>query len=199
MDYRLLLEYLRVTLSAPPIVGVAVFVFFCMFKAQIANLIDRIKQLNWPGGGAVFGSQKRKEQEEIASNPQALTPGASGQQVTLPQNFSLSSQEIQQVVQLIQSERANAALWEYRYLNFYLARSTQAVLDWLAASPQALSANMVDSFLQSFITDANERKAILNALQKHHLITLSAGLIDVMPKGREYLQWRGPLPPIGTV
>lgn len=140
MDYRLLLEYLRVTLSAPPIVGVVVLVFFCMFKAQIANLIDRILRLNWPGGGVVFGSQKRKEQEEIASNPQALTPGASGQHVTLPQNFSLSSQEMQQVVQLIQSERANAALWECRYLNFYLVRSTQAVLDWLAASPQAVSA-----------------------------------------------------------
>jgi hypothetical protein len=198
VDYRLLLEYLRVTLSAPPIVGVVVLVFFRMFKTQIGNLIDRIKQLNWPGGGAVFGSQKRKEQEEIASNPQAPTPGASGQQVTLPQNFSLTSQQIQQVVQLIQSERANAALWEYRYLNFYLVRSTQAVLDWLAASPQAPSVNLVDSYLQPFVVDANERKAILDALQKHHLITVSAGLIEVTPKGREYLQWRGPLPPIGA-
>ena len=198
MDFRLLLEYLKVVLSAPPVIGVVVLVFIIAFRTQLSNLIDRIKQLNWPGGGAVFGSQRKKEQEELAPNPQALAPAVSGEQVQLPQSVTLTPQQAQQVVRLLQSERTNAALWEYRYLNYYLARSTQAVLSWLAVSGQGLSLNYADSYLQTFIPDANERKAILGALQKHHLVTVTNDLIEVTPKGREYVQWRGPVPPIGA-
>ncbi len=100
------------------------------------------------------------------------------------------------MVHLIQSERANAALWEYRYLNQFLVRSTQLVLDWIAGLPNGISTAFFDSQLQAHISLANERFAILNALQRHHLISVRDGLIQVTDKGREYLSWRGPMPPI---
>ena len=85
MDLPLLLEYLKVILSAPPVIGVVVLVFIFAFRAQLGALIDRIKQLDWPGGGAVFGSQRKKEQEELAPSPNALAPVVSGEQAQLPQ------------------------------------------------------------------------------------------------------------------
>jgi hypothetical protein len=44
------------------------------------------------------------------------------------------------------------------------------------------------------IPSATERKAILSALENHHLIQLENGLVSVTPKGQEYIEWRGPLP-----
>jgi len=104
----------------------------------------------------------------------------------------------QQIGHLLQSERANAFLWEYRYLNLFLARSTQLVLDWLGTLQQPISVNLLDSHLQAYIVDAQERVAILTALQNHHLILIQNNLVQITPKGREYLQWRGPLPAAPT-
>jgi hypothetical protein len=38
-----------------------------------------------------------------------------------------------------------------------------------------------------------ERLAILDALRNHHLIDIVGDIITVTPKGREYIQWRGPV------
>ena len=48
------------------------------------------------------------------------------------------------------------------------------------------------------IPSANERQAIINALQMHHLVIREeySDMIRVTPKGREYQEWRGTLPPL---
>ena len=89
---------------------------------------------------------------------------------------------------------ARAALWEYRYLNYFLARGTQRVLDWLNALGVQTTATMFDSFWLPFIPNAQERQAIITALQAHSLIAMNGQVIEVTPKGKEYLTWRGPLP-----
>lgn len=189
---HLILEYLRVILSAPVIAGAVAITFLCLFRGGISALIDRVFRIRFPGG-ELFASQQQRAQAGIA--PQEQPPALpQGQQVELPANITLTPQQAQQVVHLIQSERATAALWEYRYLNFFLARSTQLVLDWLGTLQQPISVNLIDSYLQSFIVDAQERVAILTALQNHHLVTIVNNLVQITPKGREYLQWRGPLP-----
>lgn len=189
---KLVLEYLKVVLGAPVIVGAVAMTFLYLFRGEIRALIYRIWRIRFPGG-ELFASQQERAQADIA--PKGQPPAAPrGQQVQLPATFTLTPEQAQQVVPLIQSERANAALWEYRYLNYFLARSTQLVLDWLGTLQQPISANLIDSHLQAFIIDAQERMAILTALQNHHLITMENNLVQITPKGREYLQWRGPLP-----
>ncbi len=189
---QLVLEYLKVILSAPVMGGAVAITFLCLFRGEINALIGRIARIRFPGG-ELFASQQERTQAEIAPREQPPAP-PQGQQVQLPPSVTLTPEQAQQVVGLIQSERAHAALWEYRYLNFFLARSTQLVLDWLGTLQQPISVNLLDSYLQAFIVDAQERLAILTALQNPHLIMIANNLVQITPKGREYLQWRGPLP-----
>ena len=53
-----------------------------------------------------------------------------------------------------------------------------------------------DSQLMAFENSAVERRAIFVALQNHHLIDTTGDLIEITPKGRDYLEWRRPLPPL---
>lgn len=189
---RLVLDYLRVVLSAPVISGAVAVTVLCLFRGELRSLIGRIGHIRFPGGELFASQQQRARAELIASDQQPTPPEA--QEVQLPSNVTLTPEQTRQVAGLLQSERANALLWEYRYLNFFLARSTQLVLDWIATLSQPISVSLVDSHLQAFILDAQERFAILAALQNHHLVTITNNLVRITPKGREYLQWRGPLP-----
>ena len=195
MTPEIVLEYLKVLLSWPVVTGIISLIAIKTFRPQIAALLGRPLKLEWPGGGASFGSQDKTSKAELPTNNAIPAIPASSEVVALPQSVSPSSSEAQDIVHLVRSERANAALWEYRYLNLFLVRGTQVVLDWLATLPNGISSAFFDSQLQAFITAANERFAILNALQKHHLVSINADLISITDKGREYLTWRGPLPP----
>lgn len=189
---NVVLEYLKVLLSAPVIAGSVALACLCLFRGEIRTLIARVGRIRFPGG-ELFASQQERTQADIA--PKEQPPAVpQGQRVQLPPTVALTPEQTQQLASFIQSERANALLWEYRYLNRFLARSTQLVLDWLGTLQQPISVNLIDSHLQAYIVDAQERVAILTALQNHHLITIANNLVQVTPKGREYLQWRGPLP-----
>lgn len=109
-----------------------------------------------------------------------------------PEADGASAEKFQQ---LVRSERAVALLWEYRDLNFFLARITQVVLDQLAQRAP-MSIRQFDAELMAAVLDPSERHAILHALRTHHLVFVQGDLIEISPKGREYLQWRGSLPPL---
>lgn len=194
---KVVLEYVKVLLAWPTVAGLVALVFMGIFRQELRELIGRVFSIKFPGGGEVLASQREKLREETA--PRNQPPQVPTQQIELPPGITLTTEQAQQVVQLVQSERANAALWEYRYLNLYLVRSTQAVLDWFATLPQPISLLLVDSHLQAFVPDANERVAILQALQSHHLVQRTGDLFAITHKGREYLQWRGPLLPVPGV
>ncbi len=77
-------------------------------------------------------------------------------------------------------------------------RSTQHVLDWLAASKPRATVSLFNALWLPIIPNPNERQAILTALEAHHLISITNDLVEVTPKGYEYLKWRGPLPSPAT-
>jgi hypothetical protein len=62
-----------------------------------------------------------------------------------------------------------------------------------------------DAWMMPYVTNPTERNAMIEALRNHHLIDVTADMISVTDKGREYIQWRGPaqrflaavLPPVG--
>ena len=189
---ELVLEYLKVILSGP-VLGTAVAVaFLTLFRSEISRLIDRIKTIKGPGG-VHLELQQKKDLEKIPGQKDPIETA----EVELPKSIEITPEQANKVVQLLKSEKANAYLWEYRYLNYYLVRSTQLVLDWVGTQ-QTVSLRFLDSYLQPSIPDVNERNAILEALKNHHLITVVGDVVQITPKGREYLQWRGPLPPIGA-
>jgi hypothetical protein len=174
------------------IAGAVTVLFFQRFRQQISGLIDRVFKIKFPGGELSASQQEKLIREQGGDEK----PEVDASEVEIPAGIHLDPKEAEQVVGLLQSERANAALWEYRYLNYYLARSTQDVLDWLATYSPTVSLRLLDSHLQAWIPEANERSAIVQALQKHHLIALNGDVVTLTDKGREYRQWRGPQIPM---
>lgn len=191
---NIVLEYFKVFLSTPVVVGVIALVGLILFKSETKALIDRIASVSFPGGGGFSTSQQSRAEQENVQGPTPDVP--EGEEVSLPEDLKLDQQQLEAVTKLYLSERANAYLWEYRYLNYFLAQSTQFVLDWLRNYNQPVSRSLFDNIWTPLIPSVEERQAILNALQAHYLIQMSAeGLVEVTPKGHEYVEWRGPLPP----
>ena len=186
---QMVLEYLRVILSAPPMVAVTAIIFLLLFRQDIKALLLRVASIRLPGGAELLTPQSQRHESEINTPlPEVQQPV-----VEIP---NLSPQQRQEIENLIKSERANAYQWEYRYLNHFLVRGTQVVLDWLASIPQPVSIHFASSFWLPAIPSTDERVAIVKALEAHQLIQVKGDGMEVTPKGREYLQWRGPLPPV---
>ena len=184
---QFILELLKVLLSTPVIAGIAFFWFLAWFRQDIKELLRRVATISFPGGGAELATP----QMEAAKKEQAL-PAAPREKVTIPP--SLTPTDPQKVNDLLKAERARAGLWEYRFLNYFLVRHTQMVLDWLAALSSRTTVEFYDTAWLPLIPNAEERQAVLTALQAHHLIAIQNNLLEVTAKGREYIQWRGPLP-----
>lgn len=188
---KLVLEYLKVLLSPQIIVGGVGFVFLFLFREDIKALLLRIAKIRLPGGTEVSTSQSERQvkEEKIEQKPlpapQTPLPG-------LPSE--LTPQQRTAVEDILKAERATSYLWEYRYLNYFLVYGTQTVLDWFISLKQPTTYNHFDATWLPLIPSANERGAIINALQAHHLIQVNDGAIQVTPKGMEYQQWRGKLP-----
>jgi hypothetical protein len=102
------LEYLKVLLSAPVVAGTIAIVCLGLFRGEIRSLIARVGRIRFPGG-EVFASQQERTQADLAprEDPPAVPQG---QQPQLPATITLTPQQAQQIGHLLQSERANAFL-----------------------------------------------------------------------------------------
>lgn len=191
---KLVLEFLRVLLSAPVVAGAIAIAFIAVFRGDIRALMRRVATIRFPGGEVSTSQAERSSEVAPAAGTTPKVP--SEEQVTLPQNIALTPEQVKQLGEIFQAERARAYLWEYRYLNYFLVPLTQRMLDWLASLKDRPTYTLYDSLLTQAVPSADERKAIIDALAAHHLIQLQGDLIEVTPKGREYIQWRGPWPSI---
>jgi len=189
----IVLEYVKVLFSAPVISGAVVVVALLLFRKDIRSLLRRVAKIKLPGGSEFSTTQIEKSGEDIPARGEQ-PPISKPAPETLPENLTLSPDQQVAVKQVFEAERANARLWEYRYLNYFLARGTQSVLDWLASLNTRTTLTLLNTIWLPLIPSAEELRAIIHALQAHYLIVLTGELIEVTPKGREYLQWRGPLP-----
>jgi len=190
----LVLEYLKALLSPQCIAGVVALVFFSQFQDSIRALMRRVASIKLPGGAELSAPQLDRTADEKAADKDLPTP-PSETAPTIPEGIHLTPEQTIAVVEIFQAERAKAHLWEYRYLNYFLVPSTQRVLDWLAGLKERTTYGMYDAWWLPIIPSAGERRAIIDALQAHYLIILGDGeLIEVTPKGRDYIEWRGALP-----
>ena len=216
MDERLLiLEYAKLILSPQVVTGIVVVIVFVVLRNAIRALLSRIASIRFPGGEVLTARQEQQSSERlpkqaapVPSAPEAAPvalkePGPTNQAAPVPSApeaapVELTEQQSKDIQSLITSEKLNARLWEYRYLNYYLVFRTQAVLTWLASREQPITKSLLDSDLMAYIPEAGERAAICRALETHHLIESRGDLVEITPKGREYVDWRGPLQPPPT-
>jgi hypothetical protein len=187
---NVILEYLKVLLSPQVVIGILVGVFFGIFYRDIKALIQRIASIKLPGGAELSTPQSIRSESAPEDKPAPKLPET--EQVQLP--VTLEPNELESIRELFNAERARAYLWEYRYLNYFLAYRTQQVLDWLNTTENRPSTHFFDTMWMPSIPSPVERNAIITALQAHHLIAIENDLIEVTPKGKEYIDWRGPLP-----
>ena len=190
---ELILEYLKVLLTGPVLFSLVAVLFIAIFREDLKALMLRVAKIKLPWGAEVSTSQSDQlAVEEVRPAPQ---PSGTNQVALVGLPSDLTPQQRSAVEQLIRAHVATAYLWEYRYLNYFLVRGTQAVLDWLIGLPQATTYAHFDTVWLPIIPSASERLAIISALEAHHLIINEAsGLIVVTDKGREYQGWRGTLP-----
>jgi hypothetical protein len=187
------LEYFKVLLSPQIVAGGLGITCLVIFREDIKALMRRIAKIRLPGGSEFSTSQIDRASEEIS--PKSDPPSAiDGPQLQLPENVSLSPEQTKALRDQFNAERAKATLWEYRFLNFFLAPLTQRVLDWLASIDVRPTYSLFDAMWIPLIPSAEERSAIIGALGAHHLVAVKNELMEVTPKGREYIQWRGQLP-----
>jgi len=193
---NLALEFLRILLSAPVVAGMIAVAVISIFRGDIRALMRRVATIRFPGGE--FSTSQAERSGEVARTEADAPTVPPEEQMTFPQNIELTPEQLKQLAEIFQAERARAYLWEYRYLNCFLVPLTQRVLDWLASLKDRTTYSLYDAFLAPAVPRAEERKAIIEALSAHHLIQLKGDLIEVTPKGRDYIQWRGPLPSIAS-
>jgi len=190
---RLVLEFLKTILSPQVVAGCICLVFFKTFKADIVSLMGRIAKIRLPGGAEVSTSQvERVNEEKVARDAQPQIQGE--EEIPFLNNVSVSPEDVKVIQQAFMAERTNAYLWEYRYLNYFLVDATQRVLDWLTLPHVNATLALFDSVWMPLIPSAEERRVTIQVLEMHHLVQIRGKLIEVTPKGLEYVQWRGPLP-----
>jgi len=190
-----ILEYLRVILTLPVLAFIGLAWFIIYFKDQIGKFLLSLEKrpINTPWGSVGEGQSDkiRNEKEGDKPNPK----GAEDLPIEL-ESIELSSEKVRAVSSALKALRVEKYLWEYRYLNYFLVRSTQAVLDWLYDYKESPTLSSYNAIWLMIIPKIEERSNILSALKEHSLITTKNDVIEITPKGREYKEWRGPLPPL---
>lgn len=185
-------EYIDSLLAPAPVAGLCAVLFVVLFRADIKSLFGRIATIRFPGG-ELSTSQRDRVSEVATANTE---PPAPQEAIAPPPGLNLNQDQQRLLADFINSERARAELWEYRYLNYFLVPHTQRVLDWFTGLGQATTVQFFDSLWLPVIPNPNERQAVLGALRAHHLLDLQGEMLRVTPKARGYVNWRGPLPPL---
>jgi hypothetical protein len=182
-----LLDYLKVLLTWPVIGGGLIAVFLLLFRLEIKSLINRIGRIKFPGGEFSTSQQEKIEQVEQTQPGPVTSPEPNPPKL---EGMHLTAEDLEIIQAYFNSERATARVWEYRYLNLFLAQTTQVVLDWLVTlQPPTTTIGAFEATWMHVIQDAQERSAVLHALQMHVLINVAGQTMSLTEKGREYAHW----------
>jgi hypothetical protein len=190
------MEWVKIFVSWPFVVFLIAIAIFLRYGKEIRQLLNRIataENFEGPGGFKFSGRQQPNEEGEAGKSvPADATPLPAPQDDTGSGDFKLTQEEWSAIEGAFRSERATAAHWAYRYLNYFLAFKTQQLRDWLGALGRSASVREVDATISGETVE--QRAAMTGALEAHHLILLSDEMYSVTDKGREYIGYRGPLP-----
>ncbi len=181
------LEWGKLFLASPVMAALTAIAFFALFRTPIGELISKIEELK------VFGGQVITQTANAAAAPPLPINASPNEPLAAPEITTIAAVKEESWQAKLVAQREAAYLWEYRFLNLFLVRVTQEVLEWLAMRSTPATYETYDVWLSDRVTDPQERQVILNALRNHHLVHVNDTLIQVTPKGHEYRQWRGPL------
>src|SRR6267142_581664 len=108
MDATVVLEYLKVVLSAPVLSVLAILIFLYMFRPDLKALMARIAKVKFPGG-EIETSQLDKIKEE--TSPKGKLPEPVTKEGTTTGDHPITVPEGSDVTALLAAERAKSTLW----------------------------------------------------------------------------------------
>ncbi|MBW7996246.1 MAG: hypothetical protein FVQ81_06700 [Candidatus Glassbacteria bacterium] len=186
MSYELLLEYLKLFLSPQMVIGAIVLLFIFIFRNELKCLLVRIKKAKAVGSELEFETQRELlEAEKNRPEDKPEPPQADSGKMTLKPD------EQERLVGVIEQLRTHAIYWEFRYLNLFLVHTTQLVLTWLVVYTEPVSMKQYHAGWGPTIQNLDERKAVLNALERSGLISIKGDMMEVTERGRQYINWPG--------
>ena len=174
------MELLKLLLSTQVISGGIILYFLLTYKNNLKKLFSSISSIKLPGG-----TELSTQQSYLEENINLVLPD---KKLDSDDNYNK-----EQLEKMYNTERARAYLWEYKYLNFFLVRNSQNILDWFYKLEKGTTYSLYDSTWLTAIPSPTERGAIINALINHHLIVKEDEIISISEKGKEYIEWRGVL------
>lgn len=180
---QIILAYLKAVLSWPVVLFAAVIFLSIKFREAISAWLRNLKI---EGHGYVFSGQKEHLESEKYDQNQPSLPQEKAKAEETP-----TTRDDGTAGQLANQWRANAYLWEYRYLNYFLVPNTKRILTWLYEQKNPVTVSFADAFWLPIIPAPAERLAILTALTQHYLVHNNQGFIQITPKGREYVEFSG--------
>lgn len=191
--HEIAIAYLKVTLSPQVVLGAVAATFLILFRVPLSSLINRMASFRW-GPAELSAPQPATDQAREKEDFKLSDNVDQESESEIPDELNVSDEAAERFRQAMQAERARAHLWEYRFLNYFLVINTQRVLDWLSALPDSPTFTMYDAWWQQVIPTAEQRRTVIQVLEEHNLVVMKGDLIELTPKGKEYIQWRGPLP-----
>jgi hypothetical protein len=180
LDWPLFLEYLKVLLNNWPLMISIILVYLTRtFKSEISLWLKHLK-VNY--------------KDITVSSQHSMIESKLVEKKMIEQKETSIAVKAGEESDLEKQWKANAYLWEYRYLNYFLVYNTQLVLDWLYDQTAPISVIVADSVWIQKIPSSEERVVIIQALQQHHLVSVESEKLSITPKGREYVETRGRTP-----
>jgi len=197
---QIILEYLRIVLSWPPLVFILAIVFLFKFSNSIKTFLENLRSLK---AGPFEFSQQQKPPQEIEKKVEEKLEESGitlnkEQLKQIEETFETLSKEkedkevrISQQQEVIRYWVERAELYEFLYLNLYLVYNSKAALLWF------INPSTKDNFIYSFflppqiVNQIAEKEAIFNALLSSGLIEQDGLLFKISGKGKRFLKFLG--------
>ncbi len=201
-----MIEFLKVILT-PHIIWGGVLIFFAYrfkngFSLLLTAITDRIKNVQGykktkDGHELTFQESQTDKSNNILPNVSDTPPEASPEKSEGFMWDEDKTDDTETLKKLVKIERSDRYLWEYRYLNYFLVRHSQHIIDWFASNDSPQTFGSYNNYWEKNILDKKEREAVISVLGDFFLIqSVQGDKLQITPKGKEYQAWRGPLPPL---
>ncbi len=146
IDWNLVLEYLKVVLSWPPVTALLLVLFVRRFSSELSKLIDRVRGLKLPGGSEVVLNEI-EQQQEFATPPSLLFPSAAESSTPRRMHADLTAPS----PTLEMAGHADGFVdrtYTDRVRALYPAVNADAVVEWLHFNPGPSLDDYVDKVFQ---------------------------------------------------
>ncbi len=190
------IRILGIVLSWPVCVLIIAFTFGATFREQISIFIRNISGIRFPGGTEILSQVKKypaeaKEVGEEVEERESKIRVLSEELESSFEELESSLLDKEKLETLLQLKDAQAAFWEFRYLDLHLVYNTKHVLVWFSRTNAITRAQFHSLWSAPFIQEYSERNAIIEALLSYQLVIEATGFISITDKGRRYIQYAG--------